>query len=75
MIPQSSFMIMATIKPAREAELRLLLASMNYAPGRFNPFNDVLPFGQFDRLHFARIVILDDQTLGDIAVYGLPQVN
>ena len=31
-----------------------------------------LPFGAFDRLHFARFVILEDATLGDIALLGLP---
>jgi len=75
MTPQSSFMILATINPAREAELRRLLASMNYEPGVFNPMNAVVPFGDFDRLHFARILILDDQTMGDITVYGLPRVD
>jgi hypothetical protein len=75
MTPQSSFMILASIDPAREAELRSLLASMNYKPGVFNPMNAVVPFGQFDRLHFARIVILDDRTLDDITVYGLPRVD
>ena len=34
MTPQSNFMILAPIDPAREAELRRLLASMNDAPGR-----------------------------------------
>jgi hypothetical protein len=52
-----------------------LLASMNHEPGRLNPLNTLVPFGQFDRLHFARIVILDDQTLDDITVYGLPQAS
>ena len=39
MTPQSSFMILATINPAREAELRRLLASMNYEPGVFESRN------------------------------------
>jgi hypothetical protein len=75
MTPQSNFMILATINPAREVELRRLLASMNQEPGLLNPLNALVPFGQFDRLHFARIVILDDQTLDDIMVYGLPRVD
>jgi len=75
MTPQSSFMILATIIPAREQELRTLLAAMNYEPGVFNPANTIIPFGQFDRLHFARIVILDDQTTNDLTVYGLPRVD
>ncbi len=49
--------------PSREAELRALLDSMNEAPGRVNPNNALIPFAQFDKLHFARLLILDDQTL------------
>ena len=41
-------------------------------PGLADPGNALLPFGQFDRLHFARLVVLEDSTLGDIAAYGLP---
>jgi hypothetical protein len=75
MTPQSTFMILATIIPAREAELRSLLASMNHEPGRVNPLNPILPFKQLKQVHFARILILDDQTLDDIRVYGMPRVN
>jgi hypothetical protein len=49
-----------------EARLRDLLDSMNTKPGVVDPNNALVPFGRFDRLHFARFVILDDQTLGDI---------
>src|SRR4030095_11758363 len=31
-----------------------------------------VPFAQFDTLHFARFVILDDKTVGDLRIYGLP---
>ena len=75
MTPQSSFMILTTILPARETELRRLLATMNHEPGVFNPANALLPFGQFNTLHFARILILDDQTTNDITVYGMPRVE
>ena len=75
MTPQSSFMIQATIVPEREAELRRLLASMNSQPGRLDPLNSLVPFARLQRLHFARFVILDDGTLDDITVYGLPRVN
>jgi hypothetical protein len=75
MTPQSSFMILATVIPSREAELRELLASMNHAPGLLNPANALIPFEQFKRLHFARVLILNDQTLDDITVYGLPRVD
>jgi hypothetical protein len=71
MTPQSSFMVLAPIEPARETALRALLDSMNEAPGRVNPNNPLIPFEQFERLHFSRLVILDDQTTSDIRVYGL----
>ncbi len=72
MTPQATFMVVAAIDPARETELRRLLASMNDSPGRVNPDNALIPFGEFDTLHFARFVILDDKTLEDVRVYGLP---
>ena len=68
-------MIQATVDPTREAELRQLLASMNRAEGEFDPLNPLVPLGRLGRLHFARFVILDDQTLDDITVYGLPRIN
>ncbi len=72
MTPQSSFMVVAPIDRRREGELRARLASMNAGPGRVNPNNELLPFARYEALHFARFVILDDQTLGDAALYGLP---
>ncbi len=71
MTPQANFMVLAAIDPAREAELRGLLTSMNDAPGRVNAHNALIPFGEFDTLHFARFVILDDKTLEDVRVYGM----
>jgi hypothetical protein len=72
MTPQSNFMILAAITPGRETALRELLASMNDAPGRVNAGNRLVPFAQFDTLHFARFVILDDKTLDDVRIYGMP---
>jgi hypothetical protein len=72
MTPQSTFMIMAPVIPTRAAELRRLLASMNHAPGRVNPDNALLPFARFDTLHFARLLILNDPTLADVHLHGLP---
>jgi hypothetical protein len=72
MTPQTTFMVLAPIKPPREAELRRLLASMNDAPGRLNVNNALIPFGQFDTLHVARLLIMDDRTVEDARVYGLP---
>ncbi len=71
MTPQSTFMVLAAINRAREMELRELLDSMNDGPGRVNPSNELIPFGDFDTLHFARFVILDDKTTEDVRVYGL----
>src|SRR5580704_15239535 len=71
MTPQASFMILAAIDPQRETQLRQLLVSMNHAPGRVNPNNALMPFEQFDTLHFARLLIVDDKTIDDIRVYGL----
>jgi len=71
MIPQSSFMVLAPVDPARERELREKLASMNAEPGHADPCNKYVPFGKFGDLHVARFVLLDDKTVGDIAVYGV----
>jgi hypothetical protein len=73
MMPQSNILVLAPLRMEREAELRQLLDSMNHAPGRVNPANTLVPFEQFPQLHFARFVILADQTTGDLKdAYGLP---
>jgi hypothetical protein len=72
MTPQSHFMVVAPIREERLTELRALLVSMNGRPGVATPDNPLLPFGEFDQLHFARFVILDDQTLDDFKEYGAP---
>ena len=64
-------MVLAPIDPRREAELRRLLESMNGLPGHARPDNALVPFGQFDRLHVARFLIVDDQTIADNRVYGI----
>jgi hypothetical protein len=71
MTPQSNFMVLAPINPQRETELRQLLDSMNSGPGQVDPNNALVPFAEFDTLHFARFVILDDKTTEDVRVYGL----
>lgn len=76
MTPQSNVMVVAPINMERLAELKSLLESMNNKTGQANPGNSIVPFGEFAQIHFARFVILDDQTLGDITTaYGLPTVN
>ena len=66
-------MVLAPVTPGRERGLRELLATMNSAPGMADPTNAVLPFGRFERLHFARLAVLDDPTLGDIEAHGVPR--
>ena len=75
MTPQSTFMVLAPIDPVHEPELRQLLDSMNYGPGRVDPKNELIPFAEFDALHFARFIILDDKTTEDVRVYGLTPRN
>jgi len=66
-------MVVAPLAPGRETDLRALLETMNVLPGTADPGNAVVPFGEFDRLHFARLVLLDDATLADLEVHGLPR--
>ncbi len=66
-------MVVAPVAASHERGLRALLDTMNAAPGMADPGNAVLPFGEFDRLHFARLVVLVDSTLGDLEAYGLPR--
>jgi hypothetical protein len=73
MMPQSRFMLVAPLEASRVGPLRALLAFMNLRPGVADPENDLIPFGRFDRLHFARFVILDDPAVDDIMAYGLPR--
>lgn len=65
-------MVVAALAPGCEASLRALLDTMNRAPGMADPDNALVPFGAFERLHFARFVLLDDPTLADVEAYGLP---
>jgi hypothetical protein len=73
MIPQENFMVLAPVTAGRQDELRNLLLTMNQLPGIADPGNSLIPFGQFGTLHFARLVILEDQTLDDITAYRLPR--
>jgi hypothetical protein len=76
MTPQSHVLVIAPLKKGWEAELPALLDAMNSQPGQANPNNPLVPFGQFEQIHFARFAILDDQTLDDIhKLYGVPRVD
>jgi hypothetical protein len=70
MTPQSTIMVVAPIVASREPALRQLLATMNLEPGVANPANTLVPFEKFATLHFARFVILEDDTREDLRVYG-----
>lgn len=72
MTPQSTFMILAPVERSRIEPLRELLKSMNAQPGMADPNNPLVPFVRFAAVHFARFVVLDDRTTGDInLLYGL----
>ena len=71
MTPQSTFMIVAPVREGKIETLRSLLASMNEIPGHADPANGILPFGQFDRLHFARFVIIEAKTAHEIVEFGV----
>lgn len=71
MTPQSNFMIVDTVRSDRLERLRSLLLSMNKSPGLADPENRLLPFGQFDRLHMARFVIIEAVTADEIKAYGV----
>jgi hypothetical protein len=70
-IPQDNFVVIAEVGKDRVGALRVLLASMTLPgfPGAADPANALMPFGAFDTIHFARFVILEDNTLGDRAPY------
>lgn len=71
MLAQSTFMITAPVADGRLEDLRALLATLNDRPGHADPANTLLPFGNFDRLHVARFVILEANTADDIAAHGV----
>jgi hypothetical protein len=68
-------MVVAELDQSRITELRDLLATMNLKPGQADPHNSLIPFEELENLHFARLVVLDDQTTGDVEAYGLPPVR
>ena len=71
MTPQSTFMIVATIRDGQIEPLRDLLATMTINPGQADPDNRLLPFGRFERLHFGRLVIIEAKTAHEIEAFGV----
>jgi hypothetical protein len=72
MTSQSRLMVAVPVDRKRVSGLRAVLSSMNLAPGQANPTNPLVPFGKLQNLHYARFVILDDQTLDDVRLYQIP---
>jgi hypothetical protein len=70
MTPQGNFTVLAEIDPARADELSELLASMNHGPGRLDLNNPLIPFTEFDTLHYGRLLILKDNCLMDTRAYS-----
>ncbi|WP_431276555.1 hypothetical protein ACQ858_10435 [Variovorax ureilyticus] len=73
MTPQSHFMVVAALAEGREQALRELLGTMNLLPGTADPANALVPFGEFEGLHFARFAVLVDATGSDFEVFDLPR--
>ena len=71
MSPQDRFIVVAKVLEDRVAALRARLADMTLPgfPGAADPANAICPFGAYDTIHFARLVVLEDNTLGDRAPY------
>ena len=47
------------------------MARHERAPGHADPMNPLVPSPRWTSLHFARFVMLDDATTGDIGAYGV----
>jgi hypothetical protein len=78
MTPQDHLIVVAAVPDDRVADLRALLATMTLLglPGAADPTNVIIPFGRFETIHFARLLVLEDNTLGDRAVYPeLPKTD
>jgi len=71
MTPQDHFLVVAPVAAGKEPALRALLHSMNAEPGMADPRNAVVPFALFERLHFARLMLLDDALQADLRAHGV----
>jgi len=71
MTPQSNFMIVAPVRDGQLDELRTLLATMNRFIAHADPDNTLVPFGKFERLHFARFIIIEAKTADEIKAFGV----
>jgi len=71
MTPQDHFLVVAPVAAGKEPALRALLQSMNAEPGMADPRNGIVPFALFERLHFARLMLLDDALQADLRAHGV----
>ena len=71
MTPQESFIVVAEIQADRIDKLRECLAKMTFPErtGFADPANRLVPFKQFETIHFARFAVLADNTLEERAEY------
>ncbi len=65
-IHQEAYTLIAPVKPGHVDAMRATLARMNQPSVADNP---LLPFGQLQRTHFARFIILDEGTAHDGTPY------
>lgn len=70
MTPQSTFMVCAQIREGEVENLRSLLATLNREPGVVDVDNGFIPFATLDRLHVARLIILETETAEDVRAHG-----
>jgi hypothetical protein len=72
MVPQDRFIVVAKIREGHIDDLRSLLATMNHGncTGFADPANRLVPFKEFETIHFARFAVLADNTLKDRSVYS-----
>jgi hypothetical protein len=71
MTPQDRFIIVAEVPADRIDDLRSCLAKMTFPErtGFADPANRLVPFKQFETIHFARFAVLADNTLEERAKY------
>jgi hypothetical protein len=71
MTPQDSFIIVAEVPADRVDDLRSCLAKMTFPErtGFADPANRLVPFKDFETIHFARFAVLADKTLKDRVDY------
>jgi hypothetical protein len=58
-------MIAAPLRAGARPSIDDLLESMAREPGLADPENPLLPFARFPKIHFARLLLLDDPSLAD----------